>query len=188
TVNAGDKSKRIYVTQKGKKDCSNNPKTRDIWGLTVGYAHNHHSNKYAKYGYGYYGYDTSHYMPNGSSHGMQIGIRAEPLFKYGFGLNTGVYADFYFNDLWAINIPLHFEYRGNFSKWFSMFAYCGLGANFVADYALNTYLIPINLEYGGGFRINHVQFNIGSELNLWDLSWQNGAFQRKLIVSISYMF
>ena len=44
------------------------------------------------------------------------------------------------------------------------------------------------LEYGGGFRINHVQFNVGSELNLSDSGDNNQKPRKGLVFSTSYMF
>lgn len=79
--------------------------------------------------------------------GLQIGIRLEPLFKYGFGLNTGLFWELYYsktgmktgNDdngtfkyyaVFSENsfyIPVHLEYRLHFSKDISLFFYVGAG-------------------------------------------------------------
>jgi hypothetical protein len=76
--------------------------------------------------------------------GIQAGVRVEPLFKYGFGLNTGLFYEYYFSksDLqtgaytdapgiyyYVMNytehslcLPLHLEYRANFAKKFQFFS------------------------------------------------------------------
>lgn len=132
-------------------------------------------------------------------------MRAEPLFKYGFGLNTGInllgYSENLFDaqlfeygfDAYAVNIPLHLEYRLNFSKYFNVFAYGGVGFNVLTNSDFDAYSLPATFEYGGGFRISHVQFNVGRSLYLGD--WRDiqdfriyGDMYQKLIVSVSYMF
>ena len=183
TVVAGDKSKCIYVTQGGKNDCFNCPKTHDTWGITAGYLQ-----KSIDY-----------------TEGVQLGLRIEPLFKSGFGINTGINFEGYSTDLssalngdeefeqYALNIPLHLEYRLNFSKWFNIFAYGGAGLNVVTNSLFDDYSLPTTFEYGGGLRINHIQFNIGRSLYLGNLrnTQEFGTYTKpyqNLILSVSYMF
>jgi hypothetical protein len=178
TVVAGDKTKQILVKQGSKSDYFNCPKTFDTWGLTLGYAPKS--------------------INNATMDCMLFGLKVEPLFKYGFGLNTGINLEGYsydmfdnnlFNgfDYYAVNIPLHLEYRLNFSKWFNIFAYGGIGFTMTDAYLgkLNSRVLP---EYGGGLRISHVQFNVGSELNLSDSGNNNQEPRKGLVFSISYMF
>jgi tetratricopeptide (TPR) repeat protein len=198
TVTAGNKKVRINVEQTGKtvnragtatvtatqkpvrtRNCFNCPGTRDNWGLTLGYAD----------------YDNAE--------GVLFGPKFEPLFKYGFGLNTGInfearsykiYEIYEFEfDRYTINIPLHLEYRLNFSKWFNMFFYGGLGFNAVTDADFSDYLLPVTFEYGGGFRISHIQFGIGKSLYIGDFKYidyfgQYNYTYQNYAVSISYMF
>ena len=147
--------------------------------------------------------------------GIQAGFRIEPLFKYGFGLNMGVfyefysksieqsynYSDYYDNyiDIYTvnykqhiINIPLHLEYRFNFSKYFSLFIYGGASIDIPVsdDFSSSTYAL---FDYGGGLRIDHVQFNIGKSNIISDISNSTNydLFSNKyknLEVSMSYMF
>ncbi len=173
-VIAGDKMEQILVTQGSKNTYFNYPKTFDTWGITLGYAPNSKNNALMEC--------------------MQFGLKFEPLFKYGFGLNTGIIFEGYssnqlFNgfDYYAVNIPLHLEYRLNFSKWFNIFTYGGIGFN-VTDKNFKNLNSPVMLEYGGGFRINHVQFNVGSELNLSDSGDNNQKPRKGLVFSTSYMF
>lgn len=178
TVMAGDKIKQILVNQGSKNDCFNCPKTFDTWGLTLGYAPKS--------------------INNALMDCTQFGLKVEPLFKYGFGLNTGIILEGYSYDMfdnnlsngfdyYAVNIPLHLEYRLNFSKWFNLFAYGGIGFSVTDAYfgKLNSRVMP---EYGGGFRISHIQFNVGSELNLSDTETKNQKPRKGLVFSMSYMF
>lgn len=180
TSTASQQSSSQTTTNKSKaKKCFNCPKTHNTWGLTFGYI------DYDAYG-----------------DGLQFGIKAEPLFKYGFGLNTGLNLEMSSYDLFneyatyrllALNIPLHLEYRLNFSKSFNIFAYSGIGFNALINSDFDHHSLPATFEYGGGFRISHVQFNVGRSLYLGD--WRDiqdfriyGDMYQKLIVSVSYMF
>ncbi len=121
--------------------------------------------------------------------GIQVGVRAEPLFKYGFGLNTGLNLEGYFSDdsgeKYAANVPLHLEYRFNFSKMFNLFVYGGAGFNLGSNSSLNAINVYTTSEYGAGMRINHVQFNVGQSSLLTGAV--NNDF-KKSFISISYMF
>ncbi len=179
-------SPKKQTTQSNVQKCFNCPKTNDnIWGLTLGYT---------QQTIDYYSMDV-----------IQFGLKAEPLFRYGFGLNTGInmlrYSENLFNsqlfqygfDAYAVNIPFHLEYRLNFSKWFNIFAYGGVGFNAITNSKFDNYSLPATFEYGGGFRISHVQFNVGKSLCFGNLrNTQNfGKYTttyQKLILSVSYLF
>lgn len=204
-VKAGDNIVRINVEQSAKpspnsqqssitkkqttqiieKKCFNCPKTHDTWGLTLGY--------------------TQQTIDNYPMEVVHFGLKVEPLFKYGFGLNTGINlvgsSEDLFNsqlfkygfDSYAVNIPLHLEYRLNFSKWFNIFTYGGIGFNATTNPNFDNYSLPTTFEYGGGLRIGHVQFNVGSSLYLGNLrDIQNfGKYTetyQRFIPSVSYMF
>ncbi|MDR1581735.1 MAG: hypothetical protein LBS55_00485 [Prevotellaceae bacterium] len=186
-VTAGGKEVNIYINQSGttksaagksnsqtvnNNKCFNCPQTKDTWGLTLGY--------------------TQRTFDDYSLDGVQFGLRIEPLLKYGFGFNTGIMLESYSRsdtqlsetgyEQYAVNIPLHFEYRLNFSKWFNIFAYGGAGFNVITNSSFDDYTLSTCFEYGGGLRISHVQFNVGRSLYMGVKSYQN------LVVSISYMF
>lgn len=178
-IKAGDKSKQIHVYQVAKKNiCFNCPKTKDTWGLTLGYTQ----------------------QPINNIDIIQFGLKANPLFKFGFGLNTGIIFSGYSNDFftygfeaYSVNIPLHLEYRMNFSKWFNIFAYGGIGIYATTNSYFSIYSLPTTFDFGGGFRISHVQFNVGRSLYLVDLKdIQNFSKSlnpyQEFIFSISYMF
>lgn len=130
--------------------CFNCPKTKDIIGLNIGYT-NRQFDDYE---------------------GIQLGLKINPLLKYGFGINTGVNLESYWFSIsnvfkeepkpsfYNLNIPLHFEYRLNFSKWFNMYAYAGGGFNYQTTDFRN-YFFPTTFEYGAGIRIGKVQTSIG---------------------------
>ncbi len=195
---AGEREVRVYVSQAGivnsstqKKQkntlkkvrgCFNCPKANYTWGITAGYVQK-------SFGY---------------KDGIQLGLRIDPLFRYGFGLNMGVIFEGYTQnsfslneeiifEQFALNIPFHLEYRLNFSKWFNVFAYGGAGINFVTDSSSEGSSWPTTIEYGGGLRINHLQFNIGKSLywgnlkNVHDFRTPRESYQ-DLIFSVSYMF
>ncbi len=200
-VRAGDKEIKIYVNQAGtinqpdaeystnynksyntisNKKCFNCPNVKYVCGITVGYV---------KKSFDY-------------TEGLQVGFRIEPLFKYGFGINTGLNIEAYSTNLrstlngeeefnqYTLNIPLHLEYRLNLSKWFNIFAFGGVGF----DSRLDSYNFNSSLEYGGGLRINHVQLNVSQSLlvnqisDLQDLESLSNNKYKNLILSVSYMF
>lgn len=205
-ITAGDEEVRINIEQSARtgsesqqssspkktassgnaNECFNCPKTHDTWGLTLGY-------RQQTFDY-YYNMDV-----------IQFGLKSEPLFKYGFGINTGInflgytenISDFEFFDngfnAYAVNIPLHLEYRLNFSKWFNIFVYGGVGLNALTNPNFDVYSLPVTYEYGGGLRINHIQFNAGKSLYLGNLSDSQyfGNYSdtyQELILSVSLMF
>ncbi len=197
-VKAGDKDIRINVSQSAskhtfvnqytnysiaKRNCFNCPKAKYTLGVTAGYI-----------------------QPSGNYlEGFRLGLKVEPLFKYGFGLNTGLNFEGYSTDLlsvlngeekfeeYSLNIPLHLEYRLNFSRWFNIFAYGGPGVNILTNKLFEDYYFPVSLEYGGGLRINHIQFNVGKSLYIGNLEDINnlGSYSepyQDLVFSVSYMF
>lgn len=184
-VTAGEKEVKVYIEQTARKiqysqnsnlsknqrpytiskRCINCPLSDDIWGLTIGYAK-----------------QTIHMN---SIDVVQLGLKAEPLFRYGFGLNTGInflgFSKSVFTPnstnkiiaAYAINIPVHLEYRFNFSKWFNLYSYCGLGFNAYSDSNFVSYSYPATLEYGSGFRINRLQLNLGRSIYVGDWKRSN---------------
>ena len=132
--------------KKKKKRSFNSPRTKSFWGFVAGYTSKLWSKETPDGNVTNVGLFDSSWL-----HGIQFGIRYNPLFKYGFGLNTGLYYEYYhyksaliedfnaaeqyyyYNTLneHAIRFPLHVEYRLNFAKSFQLFFYGG----FTAEYA-----------------------------------------------------
>ena len=164
--------------------CFNCPNTKYRWGLSFGLSQK-------KFEHDFYTFD-----------GYLIGLRYEPLFKYGFGINTGVTGVFY--ELYSsedfeydsdkkykqfvFNIPVHLEYRLNFSKWFNLFAYCGVGFNIVSNSFNDDVFYPVTFDFGGGLRINHVQLNLGK--SIFQQSQRDGDIEpyRNFTASLTYVF
>lgn len=161
-IAAGDKTIRIYVEQPGmtssrtvytgdsyyskssyqrKNGCFNCPKGNiSAWGLTFGYIQADYSNKILD--------------------GIQIGIKLEPLFRYGLGLNFGLNYEYYNNykeflvktnttnyienniEDHKLNFNAGLEYRLNFSEWFNPYIYGGIGF----DYNLATNVTTLTNE------------------------------------------
>lgn len=129
----------------------NNPENEESWGLSLSY----------------------HSFVNGV-YAASFGFKYEPLFNHGWGLNTGLYVMqciepspdsnglmmisnqlYRYGDI-GLTIPLHLEYRLNFSRWFNVFAYGGFELMFQR---LNpgSWSYPLIAEYGIGMRIDRYQ-------------------------------
>ncbi len=191
-----------------KKKGFNSPKTNDIWGLTAGYVSKLWSREYPSGEVVNQGLNNDAWL-----HGIQFGIRINPQFKYGFGIDAGIFYEYFHNrsaqltgtldgaeikyfrtlNEHSLRIPVHLEYRLNFSKEFQLFFYGGAAASYVLSgnmsYTQQGYQAPYLIEndiygpiipsakrynvaasFGGGFRFGIMQFNIGSELGLINVS------------------
>jgi hypothetical protein len=184
TVEAGSKEIQINISQSGvaysnagsyESKCFNCPKAKYPWGVSLGVA-------------SMVPEDLTDY--DDILAGIQVGLHYEPLFKYGFGVHTGLYYEHYKseyqNDMdeyateyeeHVLSIPLHLEYRLNFSKYFNLFVYGGGGLNLIQAEILSS------TEFGVGLRINHIQLNMGLSLLP-----NKGYGYNKGMISISYMF
>ena len=87
--------------------------------------------------------------------GVQVGFRFEPLFKYGFGISTGLFYEYYYSKSsefayddgyckgtlqeHVAYLPVHLEYRLHFSDDFQLFFYGGVGLDYgiAADCVFN---------------------------------------------------
>ena len=124
--------------------------------------------------------------------GLQVGFRIEPLFKYGFGIDTGIYYEYYYSksqpmiydeydgyeeyrailEEHVLYIPAHFEYRANIHKNFQIFAYAGFGFDFGLSAKLKTDNENLTFEDNNGYkdmdwkRVN-VSFEYGGGIRLW---------------------
>jgi hypothetical protein len=129
--------------------------------------------------------------------GIQAGIMIEPLFKYGFGINTGVFYELYYanNTLNILNreytadhflsIPLQLAYAFNFSEGFSLFLYGGASVDIKIktnpNEDLKTYNFYPYYDVGVGMRINHGRISVGKSIGL---DMDNASFH-KFRVNIS---
>jgi hypothetical protein len=201
-VTAGDKIIPVNINQSSEPEkCFNCPNTKYKWGISLGVVTKMPDSPGSTEEEDDVLFESNDYLG-----GIQAGLRFEPLFKYGFGLNTGLYYEYYSDILnqisdygddedntespyeeHAIILPLHLEYRFNFSKYFNIFVYGGAGleatitSSFSDDLKWRT-----SLEYGGGLRIKHVQLNIGQSSYI--KSQNSGMENNKYMISLSYMF
>lgn len=160
------------------------------------------------------------------TNGIQAGIRIDPQFGYGFGINTGLYYEYYFDkseDMYedginyyyrseehSLYLPIHLKYSLNFSKWFQIALYGGLGLD--CGINGNIYLrsdgetldtqslyndefdmkrFNASLEYGAAIRINRFQINFTTSKGFVNMSGDNTykVKQNKLInISASVHF
>lgn len=114
-------------------------------GLSVGYIQKEYAFKYKEGGE-----DKSDFWGEDKfMHGIQAGIRFQPMFKYGFGLSLGLFYEYYFDksedtpveddygnfnaygkyDEHSLAIPLNLEYRIPLSETFSIFINGGIGVD-----------------------------------------------------------
>lgn len=136
-------------------------------------------------------------------HGVQAGIRIDPQFGWGIGMNSGVFyeycwatsddeydsygAYYYTYNEHGIYVPAHLKFTMNFSKWFQLSFYGGMGFNYVfsgkmalkndydTDYSEDVFdrdgmkKFNMMLEYGASIRIKALQFDftMSQGLNKW---------------------
>jgi hypothetical protein len=140
TVKSDDETATVYVKQSAP---FNLPKGDErLFGLSVGYVKKQWEQK-DENGTEKYGVWEGDKFING----IQAGVRIEPLFKYGFGLNTGLFYEYYFaksKELTgtytdapgtfqyqanytehSLYLPIHLEYRANISDNFQFFVEAG---------------------------------------------------------------
>lgn len=128
------------------------------------------------------------------THGFQFGIRVDPQFGYGFGINTGLFYEYYSDrseDLYeegieyhyrsvehSLYLPVHLKYSLNFSKWFQLAFYGGIGLDCglvgkiylrsegetydsmnIYDDDFDIKRFNASFEYGAAMRIRRFQLN-----------------------------
>ena len=170
-----------------QRKCFNCPKAKYSWGLSLGYVEKELENPFIT--------NDNHgdYSFHEKMEGVQLGLRFEPLFKYGLGLNTGIFYEYYTLKLFEENynydsgydehllkIPLHLEYRFNFSRHFNLFAFGGSSIGVLTNNYFEEYSFQSSYDYGGGIRIDHFQINVEQSIR------KNKS--KDLIISCSYMF
>lgn len=140
TLHAGMQTVTLRVTQSKP---FNSPRGHQrYFGISAGYVSKRwvyeEDDRVTKYGF----WDEDDHI-----NGFQFGVRFEPLFKYGFGLNTGLFWEYYYSkgktqsveeedgifryypvfSEHSLYMPVHLEYRFYFSEEVSLFFYGGLG-------------------------------------------------------------
>lgn len=170
-------------------------------GISFGYVE-----KEWKYSYDDYSENVNVFGEPGSTKGIQIGIRANPQFGYGFGLSTGLYYEYYFGkslDTYSVDdidyrfhikehclyFPFHFKYNMNFSSWFQLSFYGGIGLDLglkgkisaksgketlssfsMYDKDLDMKRFNTSLEYGASVRFKYFQFDLSVGKGLINMS------------------
>ena len=202
-VSAGGKDVRININQSAKAVTSSNNNSSYNYSNQYTYkprkcfnCPGEHFDGGLSVGYVFQSFESNNYSV--PLEGLQIGLRYEPLFNYGFGINTGIFYEHYFKSYldWnnnpykalnkrTLNIPLHLEYRLNFSQYFSLFFLGGGSVDLEYNYENldnffeNGFLdCLLYWDAGGGVRINRVQVNIGMNM---------GETRRKSYISLSYI-
>lgn len=155
--------------------------------------------------------------------GIQAGIRVDPQFGWGFGMNTGLFYEYCWaksgdlNDVYGsyrlnynehgLYIPLDLKYTMNFSKWFQLSFYGGLGFNYVISGRIkvdddnynfdedifsdndNMKRLNMMLEYGISLRMKALQldFMMSQGLNNWS-DESNVTVKQGRLMSVSASF
>lgn len=149
-LKSGDKKVVVHIYQNAKYYKSFNHKVDNyIGGISAGYIKKQW--EYSMDGkmretMGVFGDDK--YLQ-----GIQAGIRIDPQFGAGFGINTGLFYEYCWADgkkyqnrkrgsefsykEHGLYLPLHLKFTMNFSKYFQMSVYGGAGINYVMSGKLN---------------------------------------------------
>ncbi|MDE6223237.1 MAG: hypothetical protein K2M49_06050 [Muribaculaceae bacterium] len=166
-------------------------------------------------------FDDKNYVP-----GIQLGLRITPQFGYGFAMHFGLYYEYYFSksthlydeygEYWlkldehSLYVPFHLKYDFNFSKWFQLSVYGGIGldcglsgevsicddegsydSESIYSPEFNQKRFNASYEYGAAMRINHVQFDFVMSRGFVNMSADDAykVYQNKQFnINISLMF
>ncbi len=140
---ADDKEVRVNISQSGRyRRPFNHAVDNYVGGISVGYIQ-----KQWEYNEGGEKTKIGVFEDDKYLQGIQAGIRIDPQFGAGFGMNTGIFYEY----CWAksnnnydeygsydlsykehgLYMPLHLKFTMNFSKWFQLSVYGGAGLNYV---------------------------------------------------------
>ena len=190
--NTGTSSNHHHATPSYRYRKSFNSPSDDycVAGISIGYVQKSWSYKEVDGGKGKIGFweGTNHIK------GVQAGLRIEPLFKYGFGVNTGLYYEFYYSKSkplvyageeykptlqeHALYLPIHLEYRLHFSENFQLFFYGGIGLDYGISATLNT-----NNEH---FTYDDTNAYHGSDWKKFNASLEYGGGIRIYMVQLNF--
>lgn len=194
--------------KKKKKKSFNSPKTKSFWGISAGYTSKQWRKRTAS------GQEEILYLiDNRNLHGVQLGARFNPLFKYGFGLDIGLFYEYYHyryttpgtnpgeEDLriyrtlneHVARMPIHLEYRLNFSRNFQLFIFGGIAADYIlagnmiisdqntpnsdaneiitdiyGQYIPSESRFNVALSIGAGIRFGAIQFNVSNTHGIYN--------------------
>ena len=142
-LKADDKEVRVNISQSGRsRSPFNHAVDNYVGGLSVGYIQK-------QWEYNVDGEKTKMGVFENDKYlqGIQAGIRIDPQFGAGFGMNSGLFYEY----CWAksdalydeygsyhlkykehgLYLPLHLKFTMNFSKWFQLSVFGGAGLNYV---------------------------------------------------------
>ena len=158
-----------------------------IVGLSFGYVAKQWEQREngGRYKYGFW--DDQKFISGG-----QIGLRIEPLFKFGFGICTGVFYEYYYTQQkdgsdkmvfqeHSAYVPAHLEYRFHISDRFSLLVYGGAGMD-CGIYASLSEEDPNGNEYGRNDDI----YSKENEWSRFNYSFEYGGGIRIGIVQFNF--
>ncbi|GHB36265.1 BACON domain-containing protein [Mongoliitalea lutea] len=180
-----------------RENCFNCPLTNEILGFSLGY------NRLV--------FDPINNRSLNSAsqlEGLNIGFFVNPLLKYGFGIQVGFFVDFYTDnignslfgdssfDYYSVKLPLHLQYRLNFSESFNLFVFGGPNLTFFESSNTNDAAYPLIFEYGVGMRVERLQFTFGKSSRSFYTKGAEGFFYigtpdytyQNLMLNVAYMF
>ena len=230
-IKAGDKTLQVNISQDGRNSYTSTYPSRryrrpfnsscdSYWGgFSVGYIQKQWTIDADGYKEKMGMFDDDKYLQ-----GIQAGIRIDPQFGYGFGMNSGLFYEYcwaksknqyddygkyrYSYNEHGLYAPLDFKYSMNFSEWFQLSLYAGVGFNYVIsgkiktkddygersrDYYSQDDKTRFNMmfEYGAAIRIKAIQidFSMSQGLNDWsddsDYKIKQG---RPMMISATWCF
>ena len=142
-LKADDKEVQVNIYQSGRyRRPFNHAVDNYVGGISVGYIQ-----KQWEYNEGGEKTKVGVFEDDKYLQGIQAGIRIDPQFGAGFGLNTGIFYEYCwaksnnnYDEYGSYNLsykehglymPLHLKFTMNFSKWFQLSVYGGAGLNYV---------------------------------------------------------
>lgn len=179
-----------YSSYRGSSHHFNYAKDDYCMGLSIGYVR-----KEWVYDYGDAREKLDIFWEDQYTNGIQAGLRVDCQFGYGLGLDSGLYYEYYSDkgnrlvedDIeyyyrmkeHALYLPLHFKYNLNFSRWFQLGLYAGLGF----DYGVSgIYLLYCGSEELDSFSI----YDKENDLKRFNASFEYGASVRMRRLQINF--